>query len=58
VLAMDYVWAVIALVSSVGSIALLIYLQARGRGDREEEDAAREFFDRHGHWPDEPPPAR
>jgi hypothetical protein len=29
-------------------------------GDRErvEEDDARSFFDRHGHWPDEPPPAR
>jgi len=51
----DVVWAVIALVASVGSIALLIYLQARGRTDREEEDAARDFFDRHGRWPDEQP---
>ncbi len=51
----DWVWAIIALVSSVGSILLLIYLQARGRGDREQEDAARDFFDRHGHWPDEEP---
>jgi hypothetical protein len=25
--------------------------------DRDEEDAARDFFDRHGHWPDEAPPA-
>jgi len=24
--------------------------------DRDEEDAARDFYDRHGHWPDEPPP--
>jgi hypothetical protein len=52
----DVIWAIIALVSSVGSIALLIYLQARGRYDRDEEDAARDFFDRHGHWPDERPP--
>ncbi len=52
---MDVVWAIIALVSSVGSIALLIYLQANGRRDREDEDAARDFFDRHGHWPDEQP---
>jgi len=25
--------------------------------DRDEEDAARVFYDKHGHWPDEPPPA-
>ncbi len=24
--------------------------------DRDAEDAARDFFDQHGHWPDEPPP--
>lgn len=24
--------------------------------DRDSEDAAREFFDAHGHWPDEPAP--
>ena len=26
--------------------------------DRDREDAARDFFDSHGHWPDEAPPAR
>ena len=25
--------------------------------DRDREDAARDFYDRHGHWPDEPAPA-
>lgn len=24
--------------------------------DRDREDAARDFYDEHGHWPDEPPP--
>jgi hypothetical protein len=24
--------------------------------DRDREEAAREFYDEHGHWPDEPPP--
>jgi protein-S-isoprenylcysteine O-methyltransferase Ste14 len=24
--------------------------------DREREEEAREYFDRHGHWPDEAPP--
>jgi hypothetical protein len=23
-----------------------------GEGEREREDQAREYFDRHGHWPD------
>jgi hypothetical protein len=26
----------------------------RGDADREKEDRAREFFDQHGRWPDEP----
>ena len=25
--------------------------------DRDDESAARDFYMRHGHWPDEPPPA-
>jgi len=28
---------------------------AEGDRERDEEEAAREYFDRHGHWPDEPP---
>jgi hypothetical protein len=34
---------------------VLAWYAARGPGDREEEDAARDFYDRHGHWPDEEP---
>ena len=30
---------------------------AAGDRDREAEDAAREYFDRHGRWPDQPPRA-
>lgn len=29
---------------------------ASGDRERDEEERAREFFDRHGHWPDEEPP--
>ena len=32
-------------------------VSVRGERDREVEDAARDFFDAHGHWPDEEPPA-
>ena len=28
----------------------------QGDRERDAEDAAREFFDRHGYWPDEAPP--
>ena len=40
------------------SVALLNWLHRMGVvGDRarEDEDAARDYFDRHGHWPDESP---
>ena len=42
------------------SILLLNFLfrmGARGDRDRDAEEAAREFYARNGHWPDEPPPA-
>jgi len=32
---------------------LLIRIGSSGERDRDEEDAARTFFDRHGRWPDE-----
>jgi hypothetical protein len=36
---------------------LLFRVGVTGERDRDEEDAARDFFDAHGHWPDEEPPA-
>jgi len=32
---------------------VLAYYASRGQEDRVEEEAAREFYDAHGHWPDE-----
>jgi hypothetical protein len=43
------------------SVALLNWLHRMGvTGDssRDEEDAARAYFDRHGRWPDDPPRTR
>jgi hypothetical protein len=43
------------------SVALLNWLHRMGvTGDRsrDDEDAARAYFDRHGHWPDEGPSGR
>jgi hypothetical protein len=43
---------------SVWLLNLLYRVGVTGDRDRATEDEARDFFDRHGHWPDEPPPAR
>jgi hypothetical protein len=43
---------------SVALINVLFRLGASGDRERDDEERAREFFSEHGHWPDEPPPAR
>lgn len=50
---MDWFWSIFGVGGSVAGIALIVYLQAKGPGERTEEDDARAFFDEHGHWPDE-----
>jgi hypothetical protein len=35
---------------------LLFRIGMSGDRERDDEDAAREFYTRHGHWPDEEPP--
>ncbi len=35
---------------------VLFRIGASGYAERRAEDEAREFFSRHAHWPDEPPP--
>jgi hypothetical protein len=49
----DLAWGIIGCVGSLASIAALIWIAAKGHEDRRAEDRAREFYDRHGHWPDE-----
>lgn len=48
---------VIAAGLSVWLLNLLYRLGVSGDRDRDVEDRARAFFDEHGHWPDEEPPA-
>jgi hypothetical protein len=38
------------------SIVVLIWLVSRPNTERDEEDAARAYFDAHGRWPDDPVP--
>lgn len=42
--------------SSLYLMNLLLRVGFSGDRDRDAEDEARAFFDRHGHWPDEEPP--
>jgi len=32
---------------------VVVYFLLQGRDDRDKDEAAREYFDTHGHWPDE-----
>lgn len=42
---------------SVWLINALYRFGVRGDRERDDEDRARTFFDQHGYWPDEDPPA-
>lgn len=50
---LQQLYAVVACVLSFGMCVLVVYFLISGRNDRAEEEAAREYFDAHGHWPDE-----
>ena len=42
---------------SVLLLNVLHRIGVQGEGERDEEEEARRYFDEHGHWPDDPPPA-
>jgi hypothetical protein len=49
----DLVASVIAVIVGIAFIAYVIREAVKGSPERHEEERAREYFDRHGHWPDE-----
>lgn len=49
----ETIWSIIALVGAVAVVGMIAYFIATGRNDREDDEAARRYFDEHGHWPDE-----
>jgi hypothetical protein len=51
----ETIWSIIALLGATVVIAGVAYFIATGRNDREADEAARRYFDEHGHWPDESP---
>jgi hypothetical protein len=48
--------SILALIVTVFGVLWLIKVAASGDPEREAEEAAREYFSEHGHWPDEAPP--
>jgi hypothetical protein len=47
------VYSIFICVVGVAGIAWIVWVMRHGDTDRHDEDAARAFFDAHGHWPDE-----
>ena len=43
--------------SAVLLLNVLYRIGVQGDKERDTEQSARDFFDEHGHWPDEPPSA-
>jgi hypothetical protein len=53
----ETIWSAIAVVGGFGTIGVIVWFLITGRRDRDDEEAARRYFDEHGHWPDEAPSA-
>lgn len=47
------IWTYISVVLGTAMCGVIIYFLVKKDDDREKEEAAREYFDQHGHWPDE-----
>jgi hypothetical protein len=50
----ETVFSIVVVVAGVAAVLALALVPAWGRRDREDEEAARRFYDEHGRWPDEP----
>ncbi|MTD44230.1 hypothetical protein GKE82_07940 [Conexibacter sp. W3-3-2] len=49
------IWSTIVLATGVLSVLAMFAYMATGHGVRGDEEAARDFYDEHGHWPDQTP---
>jgi hypothetical protein len=50
---LETLWSGFAVVASFAMCIAVVYFLISGRDDRAREEEAREYFDQHGHWPDE-----
>jgi hypothetical protein len=53
----ETIWSIIGVVGGLLMVAVILWFLVTGHGDRDRDEAARRFYDEHGHWPDEPGPA-
>ena len=51
----ETIWSVIGVLGGMLVVGVIFYFLITGREDRDREEEAREFYDEHGHWPDESP---
>jgi hypothetical protein len=49
------IWSVVVLATGVLSVLAMFAYMATGHGVRGDEESARDFYDEHGHWPDQTP---
>jgi hypothetical protein len=49
----ETIWSVIAVLGAILVVVVIFYFLITGRHDRDDDEAARDYFDEHGHWPDE-----
>ena len=47
------IWTYVAMALTVAMCGVILYFLVQGKDDRIKEEEAREYFDAHGHWPDE-----
>ena len=47
------IWSYVSIVLATAMCGVVVYFLLTGRDDRAKEEEAREYFDQHGHWPDE-----
>jgi hypothetical protein len=53
----NIIWSIIAALGGIAVVGVVFYYWAAEDRDRVNEEDARRFYDEHGHWPDEAPPA-
>jgi hypothetical protein len=52
---LQQIYAAVAVVLSLAMCVAIVYFLLTDHHDRARDEAAREYLDAHGHWPDEEP---